>query len=885
MRNILLIACFLISIHITAQNKVISGIVTDSLGTALESASVMANPIEKNNQLKFSIADENGMYRLILQKNIGYIVTVSYVGFFDKSFVVKPEDDIEKFDFRLKKSNEILKEIIINYDVKPLVIKKDTMIYNLSSFTNGGERKLKEQLKKLPGVEVDRDGNVTLQGKRVTTFLVDNRDFFGGGTKLGVENIPADAVDKVEFIDHFNEVGFLKEVSGSQQLALNIKLKEDKKEFLFGDVEAASGPVDFYKLHSNLFYYGGKTMLGFIGDVNNLGDRILDYSDIARFDSGSSFIENNSQVEDLFSFASNNRDVASSKSKFSAGNFSHRFNEKLEVLGYAIFSQVDNKMENQTEINYFQNNAVTIENRANNSDTNNSFFLGRLKLKYKTNKREQWLYNANFKLSDRHFSDQLISQTNLQTLNFRTFSSTNRLGLTQFFEWHKSYSNSHTATFVVNHIFEDTTIDNNWNTNSPFLSGLIPLVSDQNFNVTQNLRLKSNTIDFLFKNYWVIDNFNHFYFSVANTYIDGFYSTDDKQILSDSTENNFTENGFGNNLSHQYNDLSGGMDYKFLFRKWTNKLSLHYHNYLLKNNNFQVENNLNRTFFEPQFESKYEFSKGESILFNYKLSNEFQIFSKYASRLRFISYNSLFQGNQDLFSERYNTYSLYYKKVSLLNGIIVNANLNYNSKSDAIRSEVNLQGINQVTNLVQTNNLEDNILFNGSITKEVYKLNIGFNWLLTSMNFLQFINGLENKVNRNGTNLGIEIKTKNSKWPFVTLKYNKSFDQFRSRSFANFETDILSFDADFVINSQFVFKTFYEYQRNRSSASVPVSFNTLNLSLGYNPIKSTWKFEISARNVLNNLTRNSNTFSDFSSSNQTIAVLPRVVMLDVTYKL
>src|SRR5690554_930480 len=118
---------------------------------------------------------------------------------------------------------------------------------------NGNDRQLKDQLEKLPGVEVSDSGQDKVQSKNVTQFMVEGNIFFGGGTKLGVENIPADAVDKVEVIDHFTQVGHMKEVSGSDDLAMNIKLKEDKKKFVFGDIRAGAGNNKFYEDNDSLF--------------------------------------------------------------------------------------------------------------------------------------------------------------------------------------------------------------------------------------------------------------------------------------------------------------------------------------------------------------------------------------------------------------------------------------------------------------------------------------------------------------------------------------------------------------------------------------------------------------------------------------------------------
>ena len=93
-------------------------------------------------------------------------------------------------------------------------------------------------------------------------MLVEGKSFFGGGSKLAVENIPADALDKIEVIDHFNQVGFMKKVSDSDELAMNVKLKKDKKKFIFGDIEAGAEIANdngYYLAHAGLFYYSPKT--------------------------------------------------------------------------------------------------------------------------------------------------------------------------------------------------------------------------------------------------------------------------------------------------------------------------------------------------------------------------------------------------------------------------------------------------------------------------------------------------------------------------------------------------------------------------------------------------------------------------------------------------
>src|SRR5690606_5120105 len=159
-------------------------------------------------------------------------LTVSYLGYKPQKLTITTTNQDVIKNFVLKEDPNQLDEVTLNY-TPPIVVKKDTITYKVDAFTTGEERKLREVLKKLPGVEVDKAGNVTVQGKKVTKVLVEDKTFFTGNSKLAVNNIPADAVDKVEILDNYNEVAMLKGLQDSDDMAMNIKLKEDKKKFVF----------------------------------------------------------------------------------------------------------------------------------------------------------------------------------------------------------------------------------------------------------------------------------------------------------------------------------------------------------------------------------------------------------------------------------------------------------------------------------------------------------------------------------------------------------------------------------------------------------------------------------------------------------------------------
>ena len=169
----------LLTLNSFSQIKTITGVVTDSLNKPLESTNLIALP--KNNalaQLKFSISDKKGRYKLDLENNVNYEITASYIGYKDEVLIIEPNNVAITHNFKLNSTGENLKEIIIKNDFKPIEVKLDTLTFNLKSFLNGSERKMKDALLKLPGVEVDKNGGITVQGKKVTKMLVEGKSFF-----------------------------------------------------------------------------------------------------------------------------------------------------------------------------------------------------------------------------------------------------------------------------------------------------------------------------------------------------------------------------------------------------------------------------------------------------------------------------------------------------------------------------------------------------------------------------------------------------------------------------------------------------------------------------------------------------------------------------------
>ena len=131
----------------------------------------------------------------------------------------------------------------------PVQIKGDTIVYSADAFNTGTEKKLADVLKNMPGIEVNDDGEIEVEGQVVRKIQIEGKDFFDGDTKLASQNLPAKAVGKVEVLRNFTENNQLRNVTNNEDnFALNIRLKDGQDKFWFGEIQAGTGPDDIHLL-------------------------------------------------------------------------------------------------------------------------------------------------------------------------------------------------------------------------------------------------------------------------------------------------------------------------------------------------------------------------------------------------------------------------------------------------------------------------------------------------------------------------------------------------------------------------------------------------------------------------------------------------------------
>lgn len=884
------ILCFS-PINLLGQNVTLRGTVSDSTTTApMINANILAFPKNDGERTQFAITNEKGEYVLRLEKEVAYSIEVSYLGYQKLSFdYTAIQDEIK--DLKMVPKTNDLDEVVLEYKI-PIEVKEDTITYQTDAFVTGEERKLREVLKKLPGIEVDREGNVTAQGKKVTKVLVEDKTFFTGNSKLAVNNIPADAVDQVQVLDNYNKIGFLKGLQDSDELALNIKLKEDKKKFAFGDMEAGVGIKDRYLVHPNLFYYSPNTNVNFIGDLNNIGVKSFSFSDYLEFNGGFGKLVDDiggyfSLSRDDFSQFLNNTDFRANTNRFGAFNLRQTVSPKTDINSYVIANSSDTETESNTLNIYNNSDGFLNEDRTERNNYDNFFLIGKATVEHEPNSDENVTLNSFAKFTKNKGDGIILTQSEDRSTFFNTLQDVSALELKQNVEYSKRFSRAQTLSLEGSMAFQKNTPENTWETDQVFLQGLIPLEEDDSYQVFQQKETRTTSFDLILKDYWVLNNFNHIYTTFGtNLRFDDFTSGEIQQ-LTNGTLNDFSNNAFGNNIDYRFNDTFLGLEYKFLAGIFTVKSGLFYHNYNWDNDQEELSVNNSTQVLLPAFDAEAEFNSSEKIRFRYRQRTQFPTIDQLGTNFMLRSFNSVGLGIPDLQNGRNHSYSLTYFKFSLFRGLNLNVGLTYNKRTQSVKNTTVLDGINQFVTYTLFNQPENSLSTNFRFGKRINKVKFSLESRGSYNEFFQLVNNNMSKNLSRSISATGKVETLFDKWPNLELGYTLKPSVYTTSTAKNTFTNSSIFaNLDYVFFNDFHLKGDYERtEYTNEGQNLTNVFDVANASLFYQKEDSPWGFEVSVQNLFDVRFKRQNSFSDFLIRDQSTSIMPRIVMFKISYKL
>ena len=270
-------------LYCSAQSGTLKGVINDTSSKQNLFNAVISLLRSKDSVLyKFTRSDGKGNFQLKNLDSGKYILLITYPQYADFADLLSlnnsAELDLGNVPMILKAN--LLKDVIVRNVVSAIRVKGDTTEFAADSFKVQPNATVEDLLKKLPGIQIDKNGKITAQGEKVQKVLVDGEEFFGDDPTLVTQNLRADMVDKVQVYDKkSDQAAFTGIDDGQKQKTINIKLKDNKKNGYFGKANASAGTDGYHDSQLLLNDFKGKQKLAFYGIVSNTGTSGLNWQD------------------------------------------------------------------------------------------------------------------------------------------------------------------------------------------------------------------------------------------------------------------------------------------------------------------------------------------------------------------------------------------------------------------------------------------------------------------------------------------------------------------------------------------------------------------------------------------------------------------------------
>jgi hypothetical protein len=759
------ISCLLLVSYVGfAQNLTIQGSLKDSIANrALNSATVSLVYAKDSSLVSFSRTNEAGAFNF---KNVApgnYLISVSYVGYVPKwvPVITGTEKTVEMGLIYMNDVNT-MSTVTVTARRPPVVINGDSVEFNSENFKTAPNAVVEDLLKKMPGMEVDKAGGITVNGKKVTKVFVNGKEFFTGDPVMATKNLPADAVDKIQVYDRKSDQAMFTGIDdGSEETAINLKLKKDRNKSTFGKLNGGAGTPSVFDLQGNVNVINNDEQLSAIGGANNTNRQnfsnrnIINFSGggggrpgagggvTVNFSGGSGETDANAQgIADTYSIGGNYSNIFNDKkTEFNANlsvsdvtrnNISSSFTQNL-TPGNA-FNRISNA--NSIAGNKQQNFGSTIDHKVND---NFSFrFTPSLGFQQTTNYSEDstqtYLTNGNLLNSNTTVSSSASDAVNAASTLLlrkkfakkgRTISST----ITQSFNRSNSTGNQFTEqlSYINNKLSNDSILDQQ-NTrkgeNSSYSANLI---------YTEPLGKKS-LLEF---NTYLSKSIG----SSSRRIFDRNDATDDYDLLNTRLTNEFNS---------EYTYSGGGMSYRSNQKKYNFSTGFSLQKAVLDGENISAKTKISQSFQDilPNATFRYNFSQTKNLNVDYRTSTNQPSITQLQPVLDQSNINRQSIGNPDLKRSYVHNLNIRFFSSKILAGKSFFSTLNASTTNNSI---VNYDSVlPNRTILTRPVNVDGAYRINGSVNygfgikKLKSRLSFGLNAGLN--NNISYANGLLNTI-------------------------------------------------------------------------------------------------------------------------------------------
>ena len=873
MKQVTLLVLFLISYTLYPQKTInIIGYVKDVNTRALPNSSIII--YDKDKIVDFTYTDEFGFYEIkqINSKKVSMKVVVKSLGYQEQEKIISLESKTDYIlNFTLEEKAEQLNEVVLEAWEK-IKVKQDTISFKASAFKDGSETVVEDLLKNIPGIEVSSDGNIKVNGKVIDKLLIEGDDLFDDKYKLLTKNLDANNIEEVEILNNFEDNPVLKSFQDSEKVALNLKLKEDKKNVWFGNLDLGYGTDERYNSTSNIGLLKKKIKLFNLTNINSTGrtavsqvkntgtlyfngfetDKKIEKTsnEIVKIDNRSS--SNFSNNEDIF-----NNSFLNSLSFVT--NLSKQ--TKIRSLTYFTYDEIEKQNDNITE--YFIEPEIISFNEQNRINIKDLSYATELELKHYSKNQTYLTFDFTFENNPTETRGSLIfNGDNIsQFQDDKKYIFFNHLNVTK-----KIADNTLLLAYGylgINNTEQDYTIQPNIFSNV--------FNNDEDLTINQNSNTPLN------------------YYGLISEIVSKGEKSEYGLEFSATVDRDKIENSFRFDNQTPIDTLSNNTDYKnsrlSILGKYNYDISRLFKissSISISQNYLEVNDKKEEFFF---INPKIRFHTKKTKIGNFGISYSYQNNLPQARYLTedFIltNYRTFNRGTTDLQQINNHSFGFFYtfnnyKKQFLINSFLLHS---FADKSYGLNSQITEQ-----TNFNQYQIIDGGKLtnYNLSITRylkalsSTLKVSTQQSW---SNNPIIINNNISKVINYNA-NYRIQGTTYfklpvNFKFGF---QYNFSKGEFDNQISTN-EYLEGNLDATLKLSDQWLFKLEnYYYSINEND------YWFINANLNYNPEKSRFSYRLSANN-LTNITEFRDVFiSEFQRNETNFRVIPRYILLNIKYR-
>ncbi|MEP7197934.1 MAG: outer membrane beta-barrel protein [Saprospiraceae bacterium] len=455
MKYLIVVAIVFFLQSLSAQSFTLIGQITDSSNLALDKASVVVMSLKDSTLMGFGNTNIHGAFKIENLTENEILLQISYTGYITHLQQIRISNSDKIHDIgkiMLNSQSFLLPELEVKSMNSAIRMGRDTIEYNAASFKVSDGSVVEDLLKKLPGVEVERDGSVKAYGKTVENVMVDGKEFFGKDTRIATKNLEADAVNKVQIFDKKSErAAFTGVEDGHSEKTINLQLKENRRNGYFGNCSAGLGIENKATAKLNLNQFKPQSRFSLIASANNTNEQgfsMQEYIDfmggIGAFMSGSG---GNVRVElngDSGLPIGGMGRLQGVQTSYSGGiNYSHDFSKNTEITSSLFHSQFKNNLRqfntkySISDFSYYNSIEENIQNSGNNVQAVN------MRLKHKIDSSQYLVFRLQGGLSASELKNKQDAQTFQNPSEFLNSSaienliSANGIKLNSSLQWMK----------------------------------------------------------------------------------------------------------------------------------------------------------------------------------------------------------------------------------------------------------------------------------------------------------------------------------------------------------------------------------------------------------------------------------------------------------------